>query len=119
MSNILYLILGILAGVSSGLFGIGGGIIMVPVLALLFGLTQHQAQGTALTAMVPCITIFAALRYYQSGNVKIIVAVFMAAGLMIGGYIGAGFANVIPDPVLKKVFGVLLLFMSVRMIFFK
>lgn len=119
MYPILYMLLGILAGVASGLFGIGGGAVMVPALVLLFGLTQHQAQGTALAAMVPCVTIFAAFRYYQSGNAKLLMAVFIAAGILLGGYIGANFANNISNIVLRRMFGILLLFASLRLIFFK
>lgn len=119
MNPVFYLLIGILAGVSSGFFGIGGGVIMVPALVFLFGLTQHQAQGTALAAMVPCITIFAALRYYYSGNIKLLIAIFMSIGLLAGGYIGAQFANNVSGPLLKKLFGCLLLFASIRMIFFK
>ncbi|MGB2705242.1 MAG: sulfite exporter TauE/SafE family protein [Candidatus Omnitrophota bacterium] len=119
MNPIFYILLGILAGVASGLFGIGGGIVMVPALVLLFGLTQHQAQGTALCAMIPCVTVFAALRYYQGGNVKLLMAVFIAAGILLGGYIGATFANNISSIVLRRTFGVLLLFVSLRLIFFK
>ncbi|UCD54620.1 MAG: sulfite exporter TauE/SafE family protein [Candidatus Omnitrophota bacterium] len=119
MNPVFYILLGIFAGVSSGLFGIGGGIVMVPALVLLFGLTQHQAQGTALAAMVPCITIFAAFRYYQSNNVKLLMAIFIAAGLMLGGYIGANLANNVSNVILRKMFGGLLLLASIRLIFFK
>ena len=119
MYPIFYVLLGVFAGVSSGLFGIGGGIVMVPVLVVLFGLTQHQAQGTPLAAIVPCVTIFAAFRYYQGGNVKVLMAILMALGLMLGGYIGANFANNIPNVILRKMFGVVLLFVSIRLIIFK
>lgn len=119
MNPITYLLIGILAGTFSGFFGIGGGIIMVPALVFLFGLTQHQAQGTTLAAMVPPITLVAALRYYYSGNVKLALAIFMSIGLVFGGYIGAELTHYVPDPVLKRLFGILLLSVSIRMIFFK
>ena len=119
MNPLLYLFIGLAAGIFGGFFGIGGGIVMVPVLVFLVGLTQHQAQGTALAAMVPCVTIFAALKYYNCGNIKLFIAIFMSMGLLLGGFIGANFANVVPGPLLKKGFGALLLFASVRMIFFK
>ena len=118
MNPVFYVLIGVLAGISSGFFGIGGGIIMVPALVFLFGLTQHQAQGTTLTAMLPCITIFSALKYYYNGNVKIPIAVFMAIGLLLGGYVGAQFVSHVPAALLKKLFGSLLLFVSIRMIFF-
>jgi len=115
VDSLLYVLIGILAGVSSGFFGIGGGVVMVPALALLAGFTQHQAQGTALAAMVPCVTFFAAFRYYQSGNVKLFAAICIAAGIFLGGYIGAVFANNIPAAILRKVFAVLLFFASIRL----
>ena len=117
MSPLLYVLIGVLAGVSSGFFGIGGGVVMVPALVLLVGFTQHQAQGTALAAMVPCVTIFAALRYYQSGNVKLVMAAFIAAGILLGGYVGATFANNVPATILRRIFACLLLFASIRLMF--
>ncbi len=117
MGPLLYVLIGVLAGVSSGFFGIGGGIVMVPALVLLAGFTQHQAQGTALAAMIPCVTFFAAFRYYQGGNVKVLTAVFIAAGIFLGGYIGAVFANNIPGTILRRIFACLLLFASIRLLF--
>jgi len=119
MSVVFYFIAGLLAGTFSGFFGIGGGVIMVPVLVFLFGLTQHQAQGTALAAMLPPITLLATLRYYYGGNVNIPIAIFMSIGLLLGAYFGAEFSHYVPENILKRLFGVLLLFVSVRMIFFK
>ena len=119
MSQILYIILGLIAGVFSGMFGIGGGTILIPALVFLFGLTQHQAQGTTLALMIPPIGLLAALRYYYSGNVKLGMAAFICAGFFIGGLIGAHFVQNVPDLMLKRLFGVFLLFVSLRMIFFK
>jgi len=117
MSPLLYVLIGVLAGTAGGFFGIGGGLVMVPALVLLAGFTQHQAQGTALAAMVPCVTIFAAFRYYQSGNVEITAAIFIAAGILLGGYIGATFANNVTAVVLRRVFAGLMLFASIRLMF--
>jgi len=119
MMQAAYIILGLVAGISSGVFGIGGGIILIPALVYLFGLTQHQAQGTTLAILVPPIGLLAALRYYYSGNVKLGMAAFICLGFFVGGYIGAGFIQNLSDPILKRVFGVLLLLISVRMIFTK
>lgn len=101
------------------MFGIGGATILIPALVFLCGFTQHQAQGTTLAAMVPPIALLAALRYYQAGHVKLWAAVMIAIGFFIGGYFGAGLAEQIPGPVLKKFFGVFLLFVSLRMILIK
>lgn len=119
MNQILYIILGIVAGVFGGMFGIGGGTILIPVLVYLFGLTQHQAQGTTLAIMVPPIGLLAALRYYYSGNVKLGMAGFICLGFFIGGLIGAHFVQNLSDPLLRRLFGVFLLFVAIRMILTK
>jgi len=112
----LYLLLGLAAGVFSGFLGLGGGAVIIPVLVLLFGFTQHQAQGTTLAMMIPPIGLLAAINYYLAGNVKIKPAGLMCIGFFVGGLIGAQFVHKIPDPILKKVFGVFLLAISLRMI---
>ena len=118
-SNILYILLGVVTGICGGLLGVGGATVVVPALVLLFGFTQHQAQGTILAAMIPPIGLLAALRYYQAGNVKIGVAALIAIGFFVGGYFGARFVEYIPDPLLKRIFGIFLLFISLMMIFVK
>ena len=118
MLQLAYIILGVAAGLFSGFMGLGGGILLTPALVYIFGLTQHQAQGTSLAVMVPPITLLAALRYYYSGNVKISIAVFIALGFMAGGLIGAQIVQAIPDMVLKKIFGAILLIIAVKMILF-
>lgn len=117
--NILYLALGLAAGVFSGLLGVGGATVVVPVLVFLFGFTQHQAQGTILAAMIPPIGLLAAIKYYQAGNVNLAAAVLIALGFFIGGYFGAKVVDYIPDVLLKKVFGVFLLLVALRMVFSK
>jgi hypothetical protein len=119
MNQALYILLGLVAGIFSGIFGIGGGTILIPALVFLFGLTQHQAQGTTLAIMVPPIGLLAALRYYYSGNVKLGMAAFICVGFFIGGLVGAQFVQNVSDPLLKKLFGIFLLFISLRMILTK
>jgi len=119
MNAVLYIILGIVAGIFGGMFGIGGGTILIPALVYLFGLTQHQAQGTTLAIMVPPIGLLAALRYYYSGNVKLGMAGFICLGFFVGGLIGANFVQNLSDPLLKRLFGVFLLFVAIEMIFTK
>jgi uncharacterized membrane protein YfcA len=113
------MLLGLVAGILSGLIGIGGGIIIVPALVLLFGLSQHTAQGTTLALMIPPIGLLAALAYYKQGFVDLKIAAFICIGFFIGGLLGAKFAVGIPDTILKKIFGIVLLAVSIRMIFFK
>lgn len=119
MKIFLYILLGLVAGIFSGLIGIGGGIIIVPALVLLFGLSQHTAQGTTLALMVPPIGLLAALAYYKQGFVDLKVAAFVCLGFFVGGLFGANFAVGIPEMILKKIFGVVLLAVSIRMILFK
>ncbi|MCK4533368.1 sulfite exporter TauE/SafE family protein [bacterium] len=112
----LYLILGLFAGSLSGLLGIGGGSIMIPVLVYLFGLTQHQAQGTTLALMVPPIGLLAALHYYRNGNVNLCMTFYICIGFFVGGLIGAVLAHSIPDLILKRMFGFFLFLISIKMI---
>ncbi len=119
MTQLLYVTLGLVAGMAGGAFGLGGGTIMVPALALLFGLTQHQAQGTALAVMLPPVFLFAVLRYYREGHVNIPMAAFIAGGFIVGALLGAHFAQGIPDVHLKRAFGVLLIIVGIKMAFLK
>jgi uncharacterized membrane protein YfcA len=119
MAPVWYILLGLVAGVLGGMFGIGGGSILIPALVFFAGLTQHQAQGTTLAAMVPPIGLLAAIRYWQAGNVKLSIAACICLGFFVGGLIGADIVQRFPDPALKKSFGVFLLLVSLQMIFSK
>lgn len=115
MDNIFSILIGLVSGISSGFFGIGGAIILIPALVYTFKFSQHLAQGTALASLLLPVGILAVIKYYKSGDVNIKVALFIAFGFIIGGFIGASFAQVIPSPVLKKVFAAVLLCISVYM----
>ena len=119
MNIIFYLILGLITGIFSGLIGIGGAIIIIPSLVLFFGLEQRMAQGTTLALMVPPIGLLAAWTYYKAGFVDLRIAALICAGFFFGGLIGAKFAVQIPDNILRKVFGSILLVASLKMIFTK
>jgi uncharacterized protein len=112
------LLLGIIAGYFSGLVGIGGGVIIVPALVLLFGFTEHTAQGTTLALLIPPIGILAVLSYYQKGYVDIKTAIIIAMGFFIGGYIGGKMAIGLSESFLKKAFAVTLIAIGVKMLFF-
>ena len=116
MNPVLYIGLGLLAGILGGMFGIGGGIILVPALVYFFGLTQHQAQGTTLAILVPPIGLLAALRYYYGGHVKLGMAGLICIGFFIGGLLGAELVQKVSDPALKRIFGIFLLVVSLHMI---
>jgi len=119
MLNIAYLIVGLAAGIAGGLFGLGGGTILIPALVYLFKMTQHQAQGTSLAAMIPPIGLLAAIKYYQAGHVNIKIAVLVAVGFFVGGYFGGAIAQPVSDPLLKKIFGVFIVLVGLNMFFGK
>ena len=112
-----FILLGLLAGVISGLIGIGGGVIIVPSLIFLFGFSQPEAQGTTLGLLVPPIGILAAWTYYQQGYVNLKAAALICFGFVLGGWLGAKIAVGLPNNVLEKVFGVALLLIALKMIF--
>ena len=115
----LLVALGIIAGVLSGLIGIGGGVIIVPALVFIFGMTQHQAQGTTLALLVPPIGILAAWTYYKHGYVDIRAAALICAGFILGSFIGARVGTGFSDEVLQKVFGVALIGIGLKMLLVK
>ena len=119
MNIIFYLLLGLITGIFSGLIGIGGAIIIIPSLVLFFGLEQRMAQGTTLALMVPPIGLLAAWTYYKAGFVDLKIAALICAGFFFGGLIGAKFAVQVPDNILRKVFGSILLVASLKMILTK
>ena len=119
MNIALLLLVGLSAGVLSGLLGIGGGILIVPCLVFILGLSQHTAQGTTLALMVPPIGLLAPWTYYKQGCVDIKVAALICLGFFFGGLLGAKFATVIHATCLKRLFGVALLVTALKMILSK
>jgi uncharacterized membrane protein YfcA len=120
MTNILlYLLLGLIAGILSGLIGIGGGTIIVPALVFLFGFSQHLAQGTTLALLVPPIGILAAWTYYSQGYVDLHVAALICIGFFLGGLLGAKLATHLSNVILERIFGAALLLIALKMIFAK
>ena len=122
MSTTMILILigiGILTGVMAGMLGIGGAIIMIPALVFILGISQQTAQGTSLAVMLPPVGILAAYNYYKAGQVNIKFAIILAIFFLVGSYFGSKLALTLPQNVLKKVFGVLLLLVALRMLFSK
>lgn len=116
MDFYLYIVVGLFAGIFSGFFGVGGGVVMIPALGLFFGMSQHQAQGTVLATMIPPIGLLAAIKYYYAGNVNIRIAAFMCLGFFFGGLVGAYGAHMISTTLLRRIFGVLLFAISLRLI---
>jgi len=116
---IILIFIGLLAGILSGLVGVGGGILMIPLLIMFLGLTQHQAQGTALFAMLPPIGILAAMNYYKEGFVKWEYAAVIALTFVVGGYFGSKLSISLPEQTVRKVFGVIMLIGAIKLIFSK
>jgi len=123
MSNILVqlLLIGLAAGIAGGMFGIGGGAIMVPAMVLLMGMDQKFATGTSIAAQILPIGLLGAAVYYRSGNINIKHAVIIAVGLVIGNFFGALFANqpFISSETMKKLYGLFLLLIGARYLFFR
>jgi hypothetical protein len=119
LTVIVLIIIGLLAGLLSGLVGVGGGILMIPLLIIFLGFTQHQAQGTALFAMLPPIGILAAMNYYKEGFVKWEYAAVIALTFVVGGYFGSKLSISLPDQTVRRVFGVLMLIGAIKLIFSK
>lgn len=116
---LLLIVIGIITGFMAGMLGIGGAIIMIPALVIFMGFSQQMAQGTSLAVMLPPVGIIAAYNYHKAGHVDIKVAIILAVCFLIGSYFGSKAALSLPQPVLKKIFGVLLLLVAVKMLFSK
>jgi len=118
VSTVLALIfIGLLAGILSGLVGVGGGILMIPLLIIMLGFTQHQAQGTAIFAMLPPIGILAAINYYKSGFVKWEFSLVIALAFILGGYFGSKLSISLPDYIVRRVFGIVMLIGAIKLLF--
>lgn len=114
---LLFLLLGSTCGVCSGLIGIGGGTLITPALIYLFGFEQHLAQGTTLALLVPPIGLMGALTYYRQGYVDIKVGLLICLGFFIGSFLGAKLAIGLSSVILKKIFGLMMILIALKMIF--
>ncbi len=120
MQEILILLLiGLVGGFFGGTLGLGGGAIIVPALVMFMGMSQHEAQGTSLGMMVLPVAAAAAFNYYQKGyiNTKYVFVIMIA--FVVGGYLGSLLSVHLPANILKKLFGVFLILIALKMIFSK
>jgi len=108
--------MGVAAGIVSGLFGVGGAIVIIPGLMLLLKQSQHAANGTSLAALLLPVGLLGTIEYYRRGEVNVPYAAVIAAGLFVGALIGAKLAGSIPDLTLRRMFGVFLLLVSLRLL---
>jgi uncharacterized membrane protein YfcA len=104
----IFLAIGAFAGVASGVFGVGGGVVIVPALVTFAGFSQHRATGTSLAVLLPPIGLAAVLEYHRNGNVDLRAAFVIAAALFVGAGGGAWLANRLPGPALRFAFGLFL-----------
>jgi uncharacterized protein len=112
----LYLLLGLVVGVFSGIVGIGGGIMIIPALVYFFHMSQHKAQGTSLAALLAPIGALAFWEYYKAGNVDLKAGLLIALGFLVGGYFGGLWAQHLPEVVLRRVFGTLLAIIGIQLL---
>lgn len=110
------LVLGILAGLLSGLFGIGGGVVIVPILVILFGLNQQTAQGTTLAMLSIPVSLVAAMNYTKAGMISWKIAAILALGFIIGGFFGSKIAVSIDGGLMKKMFAILMILLALKML---
>ncbi len=107
-----FLLVGVFTGAVSGMFGIGGGVFVIPAMVYFFGFSQKTATGTSLGMLLPPIGILAFLQFYKAGHVSVPAMVLLIAGFVAGSYISAGHAVALPDVLLKRMFGGLLIVMG-------
>ena len=112
----LYILLGLLVGVLSGIVGIGGGIMIVPALVYLFHMSQHKAQGTSIVTLLAPVGILAFWEYHKAGNVDLKAGLLIALGFVVGGYFGGLWAQQIPELALRRIFGTLLVIIGIRLL---
>ncbi len=111
-------LIGLVGGVLSGLFGIGGGLVIVPSLILFLGMETKRAAGTSLAALLLPVGILGAMEYWRAGLIDVGLAVVLALGILVGAYFGARLAVTLPNDVIQRMFGVLLVVVGVRLAVF-
>jgi uncharacterized membrane protein YfcA len=114
----LLILVGLAAGVLSGLVGLGGGVIIVPALVFILGFSQHQATGTSLGILLLPAGIFAVINYYQKGYIDVKVVLLLFVGFLAGGWLGSKISLSVPEGTLKKIFAVALLLIAGKVLFF-
>ncbi len=114
MTVFLFLVIGALAGVLSGMFGIGGGIVIVPALLLMAKMSPLTATGTSLGALLLPVGALGAWEYYRNGHIEIKASLLVALGLFAGAWFGARLAHTMGDATLKRAFAVFLVIVAGR-----
>ena len=110
------LLIGLFAGILSGLVGVGGGLIIVPALIFFLGYSQHQAQGTSLGLLLLPVGILAVINYYNKGHIDIKVVAIMSIAFILGGWLGSKIALRLPADTVKKIFAVFLFYSAFKLL---
>ncbi len=116
---IILILVGILSGLLAGVFGVGGAIIVIPALVFILGFSQHDAQGTSLAFMLPPVGILATWNYWKAGHVNWKIALILSLTFVVGSYLGSHFSINLSDKLLRRLFGVLMILVAIKMIFSK
>jgi uncharacterized membrane protein YfcA len=116
---ILVAVTGLAAGILSGLFGVGGGTLIIPALVFILGFSQQKAQGTSLATLLLPVGILGVIRYWKAGDVDWIAGLILAGGLLLGAYFGAGWAIKLNEVWLKRAFGIFFILLGIRYILTK
>lgn len=117
MAYLPLLAIGLVAGVLAGMFGIGGGLVIVPALLFILKLRELEAIGTSLAALIPPVGLLGAIAYYRSGYVNLNYAALIAAGLFAGTYFGARITMPLPPELIRRLYAIFLLAVAGRMLF--
>lgn len=112
------LVIGLFAGFMSSMVGIGGGVVIVPALVILFGLSQKMAQGTSLAMMLPPIGVLAVINYHKQGYVDFKIAAILCVSFILGSYLGSKVVLGLDTAVVKKIFAVFMMIIAVKYLFF-
>ena len=112
----ILLLIGLFAGILSGLVGVGGGLIIVPALIFFLGYSQHQAQGTSLGLLLLPVGILAVINYYNKGYIDIKVVAIMSIAFILGGWLGSKIALRLPADTVKKIFAVFLFYSAFKLL---
>jgi uncharacterized membrane protein YfcA len=117
METIIYVaLIGLAAGFLGGMVGIGGGVLIVPALVLIMGLSQHHAQGTSLAMMLFPVGLFAVINYYKKGYVDFKYAGLLAIGFVLGSYLGSKFSLGLNEVIVKRIFAVVMIILAVKLL---
>jgi uncharacterized membrane protein YfcA len=116
MTTFLLIAIGLVAGVFAGMFGIGGGIVIVPALMLVVKLKEVEAIGTSLAALIPPVGLLGAIEYYKTGYINIRYAGLVALGLFVGAYFGARIMVSLPPELIRRLYAIFLLAIAARML---